>query len=338
MERIFLADNVFGPLETLIQNNDITDIDWNGRDLWITDLNKGRYLSEIKLDHSFLEQLSMKISNLMNQTFNQYEPKLEAETDKLRISIIHEGITNTGMSVSIRKTPPIKRINRDIMLKQDYCSEVVDNFMQNAIKAHCNIFIAGLPSVGKTEYLKALTTYIPASERVITIEDNFEIRYSQINPGKDCVELRVGDRLDYSDLIKACLRQNPKWILLSEARGSEVTDLLKSLSTGTYCLTTGHANDAMNIPSRMLNMMGESTERNIDDIYTYIDIGVLIKKDDTVQPIHRWIAQIVLFTHDEKKGNRTHLLYENGTFLFSTLPEELQKKFNDANITNPFQI
>lgn len=102
---------------------------------------------------------------------------------------------------------------------------------------------------------KIFSQFIPAGERVITIEDNPEWHYSQINPGKDCVELRINPDFDYTKAIKTCLRQNPSWIMLSEARSTEVKSLLECWSTGIRGFTTLHTDDVRKIPDRILNMM-----------------------------------------------------------------------------------
>lgn len=340
MINLYLDDELFGPLLPYVEDDDITDINWNGEDLWIDSLKKGRYKEECKISNHFVDQFSMKVSNLVNRSFNQYEPVLEAETDTLRISIIHSAVTNTGTSLSIRKTLPVRRINREKMLQEKYCVEEIDNFMQNAIHAHCNVFICGETGVGKTEYLKVLTEYIPAYEKVITIEDNYEIKYRKINPGKDCVEIKAGDTtyLSYSNAIKACLRQFPKWILLSEARGLEVKDLINSLSSGAYCITTGHANDARNIPSRILNMMGENATISLNDVYSFIDIGVLIRNE--IHPDKgsaRWIDQIVLFSNENGVNTQT-VIYENKKFISKEIPSSLMKKFENIGIKDPFSL
>lgn len=113
----------------------------------------------------------------------------------------------------------------------------------------------GMPGIGKTECVKFFSQYVPGNERVITIEDTMEIRYSVTNPGKDCIEMRVNDRFDYADAIKASLRLNPKWIMLSEARSKEVKYLLEGWSTGVRGMTTLHTDDVRNIPDRILNML-----------------------------------------------------------------------------------
>ena len=90
--------------------------------------------------------------------------------------------------------------------------------------------------------LKFLTQFIPKHEKVMTIEDNLEIHYRDINPGANCVELRVDEEFfSYTKAIKSALRQNPQWVLLSEARSTEVKYLLECFSTGLHGLTTLHA-------------------------------------------------------------------------------------------------
>lgn len=339
MANLYLEDKVFGKLLEFIKDDNVTDINWNGKELWLDDLNRGRYMHTLVLDDLFVEQFAVLVSNLMNQSFNQYFPVLEAETDTLRISFIHESQTGTGTSISIRKTPPQRRLSVQKMITDNYCTEQLNNFMKNAVKSHLNIIVAGLPGVGKTEYVKMLTDYIPAHERVITIEDNFEIRYRSINPGKDCVELRVSPQFSYSDAIKASLRQFPTWILLSEARGEEVVDLMQSLSTGTYCISTIHTNDALKIPSRIFNMMGNKvTAATENDIYSFIDLGVLISAENIPGGgKRRYISQIVLYSHENGKNTST-VFYQNGSFTdVEGIPKDILRKFEEAKITNLFQ-
>ena len=160
MRKLSLPDRAFGKLISYILDENVTDINWS-RGLWINDLEKGRYKVEnFVLDDLFIQQFYTKISNMMNVSFNQNNPLLEAETDNLRISILHDSVTNTGISISIRKTPAIRRINRDKILQDAYCTESIDIFMENAIRSHCTVVVGGLPGVGKTELSLRLAEWI----------------------------------------------------------------------------------------------------------------------------------------------------------------------------------
>lgn len=333
MRKLSLPDRAFGDLLKYILDENITDINWSGG-LWINDLEKGRYKVEgFVLKDVFIQQFYTRISNLMNVQFNQNHPLLEAETDSLRISILHDSVTNTGISISIRKTPAIRRINKDRLIPDGYCTEEIDAFMENAIRAHCTVIVGGLPGVGKTEYIKYLTEYIPAYERVYTIEDNLELRYSAINPDKDCVEIKVSENFGYAEALKASKRQLPTWVLLAEARGKEVKYLLENISAGVHCLTTIHLDDASKIPDRLRNM-GQNINEN--DVYSFVDIGVqlqsIVKEGEKIK---RRIAQVMCLSRSEEKNEKV-MIYEDGKILTKNLPEDIIRKFKMAGIENPF--
>lgn len=319
----------------LIENEDITDINWNGSTLWVDSKLKGRLNPQFKLPDRFVVRIASKLADMMRVQFNEYTPLLEAETDELRISIIHESVTDTGYSVSIRKTPSKRMLSKESMYASNYCPERLDDFMEFAVKAGCNIVICGLPGVGKTEYLKMLTSYISAKERAITIEDNLEIRYAQINPGKDCVALKVSldeDKFTYADAIKAALRQFATWIILSEARGREVKNLLEALSTGCHCITTLHTDDVRKVPDRMENM---SDNISTNDIFSFLDIAIQIVRN---KDLNKWCIEQAAFLSRWNGENKLIVFYENGVFVDTDLPSDIQRKFDMQGLKNPLKI
>jgi len=333
MRKLSLPDRAFGQLLKYINDDDITDINWS-RNLWVNHLKKGRYkIENFVLDDAFIHQFYTRISNLMNVQFNKNNPLLEAETENLRISILHDSVTNTGISISIRKTPAVRRINRGRIIEENYCTEKIDIFMENVIRSHCTVVVGGLPGVGKTEYVKYLTNYIPDYERVYTIEDNLELRYGAINPEKDCVEIKVSDSFGYAEALKASKRQLPTWVLLAEARGKEVKYLLENVSAGVHCLTTIHLDDVGKIPDRIRNM-GEHINEN--DVYSFIDIGVQLQSVvKQGEKITRCISQVMCFFRNNEKNEKL-LIYEDGKILTKKLPEDVLRKFKLAGIDDPF--
>jgi len=205
--------------------------------------------------------------------------------------------------------------------------------MENAIRAHCTVVVGGLPGVGKTEYVKYLTQFIPAYERVYTIEDNLELRYSAINPGKDCVEIKISDTFGYSEALKASKRQLPTWVLLAEARGEEVRFLMENISAGVHCLTTVHLDDVSKLPDRLRNM-GQTINEN--DVYSFIDIGVQIRSVvKEGEKIKRKVAQVICLSREDEKNGKT-MIYEDGKILTKDLPLDIKRKFELAGIKNPF--
>lgn len=327
-------------IEDYIKDDNVTDINWNGKDLWISDLRKGVYKSDRKLSSKFVKDISNRFANMVKTHFNKETPLLEAQTDTLRISVYHDSVLAGNVSIAIRKVPPECRITAESMLETNYCSKEIIDFLQSAIKAHCNIVIGGLPGAGKTELLKFLTKSIPANERAVTIEDSFEIHYSMVNPEKDCVEIRVGKNLSFEAAIKGSLRHNAKWTLLSEARGVEVNELIKGISDGCHILTTIHTDDAKSIPDRMAAMAGDlSNERFINILHNHLDIGVMVEAFAGNEGIKRRISQIVLFSRewDENLGTYRNVSREVYNISLSNRIDKkalsaLDKKFAKAGI------
>lgn len=333
MKYLAVQDEDYGPLLPFIKDENITDINWNGKALWIDDIEKGRYYVDAKLSNKFISIFCQKISNAVNESFNKYYPLLEAETDTLRISIVHETVTNTGYSISIRKTPPVRKISKET-IENGYCDLELDLFMQSCIKAGISIVVCGIPGTGKTEYIKYLTQYIDKKQRVITVEDNLELRYSLINPGHDCVELKVDTDFTYGQAIKTSLRQRPDWIVLSEARSREVQYLLESGSVGTGCMTTIHTDRATNIPDRIMNMLGANNGDKENNIYTFFQVGVLIVKKEVDGKIIRRVQEVSLFDREEGV-NKIKVLYRDGAFLSRKIPISIVRKFKQYGIENP---
>ena len=178
---------LFREIEDLIQNEDVTDIEWDGYYLWVTDLKKGCYCHNIRLNEEYVDNLAIRLANIMKVPFNRAYPILEANTEDLRISIWHESRC-TKKSMAIRKIPTRLRFRHQDIVQAGYAPEALINLLENCVTAHCNIVIGGQPHAGKTELLKYLSTFIPANEKVGVYEDNQEIHYRKINPGKKCAE------------------------------------------------------------------------------------------------------------------------------------------------------
>ena len=328
----------FGVLWDYIKEPDVTDIDYNGKSLWITDLKKGRYEVKEELSSQFLSSFTHNISNCVNKQFNSVNKVLEADTKELRISILHPTAAASGISICIRKSPCVVRNTIDGMIESGYCQKEVLQLLLNCVKAKMNFVFGGEPGSGKTECAKFFMQFIPKEERVITIEDSLEIHYPEINPGADAVELRIGPGFTYTDAIKACLRQNPKWLVLSEARSIEVTSLLEQWSTGVNGITTIHLDDLRKLPDRIQNMMNNvnDADRMENRIYRYVNVGVLIQRRDREDgTIRRYIDQLCFYSREEQE-NKIYMIVKDGELISKELPPEIEKRLKHAGIEHPF--
>lgn len=339
---ITMKPELFGPLYPYIANPQITDIDFNGEDLWIVTTDNRRCKIDTageKITASFLEQFTGRIANEVSRGFNQMDNVLEAETGHLRITIVHESVALTGRSFCIRKSLPRVRFTPETAIAQEYCSREMLEMLVNCVLAKMNFVFCGEPAAGKTECAKFFSQFIPANEKVITIEDNPEWHYRQINPGKDCVELKINSRLDYSKAIKTCLRLNPNWMMLSEVRSREAKALIECWSTGIKGFTTIHTDDVRKIPDRLLNMMENrmDAERLVNDIYSYVDVGILLRKKQSLKDgkTRRYIDQVCLF-YQKEGDNRIALIARGGKLQKAALPQEVLERFARAKIEDPF--
>lgn len=331
----------FGKLQYLIDDIDITDINCNSKSIWLNHVSKGRYqCHDVSLNDEDLEKLAYKISNVENKQFNVVSPILEADFNDLRLQFTHRSFSTSGTSMSIRKTPCVARMNESKMLNQEYCPEDVIEFFKKGIISHLNYFIIGMTGDGKTELAKFLTSYIPNHERIITIEDTIELHLNQLYPQKDIVELKVNERVDYNHAIKSCMRMLPKWILLSESRGYEVKELLKSVSTGARIITTLHTDHVLNIPKRILNMLegNELANDKIENIiYQSIDVGIRVKADIAPNKTYRYISQIGIFWLDIQNKRHHKIIYEvvkkheQYYVSYYPLPKWIKERFSEYN-------
>lgn len=333
------TEEQFGVFWKYIQDPNVTDIDYNGSQLWLTDFKRGRYQANERITSQFLSAFTHNMANCVNRQFNSAHKVLEADTKELRISIIHPSAAASGISVCIRKSPCLVRNTIQEMIAENYCQKEILELLINCVHAKMNFVFGGEPGAGKTECAKFFMQFIPKDERVITIEDSLEIHYAQINPGADAVEIRIGPGFTYTDAIKTCLRQNPKWLMLSEARSIEVTSLLEQWSTGVNGFTTIHLDDLRKLPDRILNMMNDvnDADRMENQIYRDVNVGILIRRQATPEGKTRRCLDQLCFYSREAQQNKIYMIVKDGEVVSKDMPSDISKRFERAGIWNPFQ-
>lgn len=333
----------FGVLWPYLMKEEVTDIDYNGKQLWITYENGVRKRENILLSKEFVNGFTQQIANGQQKSFNPTEPLLEAETSQYRISILHESIATNGRSISIRKSLPRLRYNETDAVNSGLMSEKVFYLLRNCIRSRMNIVFCGEPGVGKTECAKFFASTIPPEERIVTIEDNPEWHLKEINPLSDVVEMKVkGEetgRFSYKDGIKAALRMNPKWLMVSEARGSEARQLINAWSTGVSGITTIHTDDVRKIPERVLFMMGEYNDspRLEHEVYQHIDVGVLLVNRKLGEKTFRRIEQVAFF-YRELGENICYRVWDEGELVTEELPEAIVRRMKRYGVESPWRM
>ena len=330
----------FGPFLPYLIDENITDICWNGQSLWIDDVTIGRKEIEdvSEFTPNFIEMFTSRIANYAGINFNEYEPLLETQIDLYRISVVHESAAHTGTSISIRRTTDQCRLTEEYCVSTGFCSSEIFSLFPKMIRSGFSCIAGGLPGVGKTEFLKMLSQFIPKHERAIVIEDSPEFHYRSINPESDCTEWKIGPLFTYEIALKGSLRQRPDWNILAEARGRETQYLMENFSSGLKVLTSTHLDDEINLIPRLENMIGDSiaSKRIKKEVYLRgLAVFVIKRKiDENGQGISRRLEQLCFYSLEEGVPTRT-LVVDDGEIICRELPPNILKKFVQAGYPDP---
>lgn len=306
----------FGPLVEYLNNDDITDISYsNGGQIWLKTLSQGIFrIENPNVNNAMMERLAFQCSNVMGKSFNAAHPFLDSESAELRMNFVHDSIATNGIACVIRKTPAKIRLEKDKIIAEKYITLDVHDFLVQCVLAHCNIIVCGETGSGKTEFVKYLASKTKENEKIISIEDTLELHLDRIFPHRDIVAMKTNNIASYSDVLVTCMRQNPKWILLSEVRSAEaVMAVRNSISSGHYILSTIHADKAASIPNRMYSLLetNQEIDQFLKSIYRYVQLGVLIRgrQDKETKRFIREVAEVTEFYVTEDNEAKYNTIY-----------------------------
>ena len=338
----------FGPLREYLDDDDITDISYsNNGQLWLKSLTKGVYRAETQnVNNAMIEKIAFQCSNIMGKTFNMAHPFLDAEGAELRLNFVHDSIASNGIAVVMRKTPAKIRLKKEKIIEEKYITEEINDFLVKCIEGHCNIIVSGETGSGKTEFVKYLASHTKENEKIITIEDTLELHLDRIYPHRDIVAMKTNNIASYSEVLVTCMRQNPKWILLSEVRSAEaVTAVRNSISSGHKILSTIHAEKAQSIPHRLYSLLetNQDVDQFLKTIYRYIQLGVHVRAymDKEEGKFRREIVEVCEFFVDENNEAQHHHIYRKtaeGNILRDNPSKQLIEYLSTSGIIIPPDI
>lgn len=268
-------------LQDLIDDDEITEIMVNGPEVIFAE-NKGRiYKTDLKFESS--EKLLRIINQIVsecNRSVNESTPIVDARLKKgSRVNVVLYPIALNGPILTIRKFPK-NPITMKRLVEIGAISEEAVSFLKKAVAARYNIIISGGTGSGKTTFLNALSQYIPADERIITIEDSAELQIlgveNLIRMETRNANMEGGKQITIRDLIKASLRMRPDRIIVGEVRGEEAADMIGSAMNCGHdgSMSSAHANSAEDMLIRLENMMLMSANLPIAAIRRQIASGV----------------------------------------------------------------
>lgn len=325
-----------GIIERIMTNDEITDVGWNGSQLSV-ETNNNKWLidgEKLNITPEYIERVISKYAVVNDRDFNSGNPIMDGMFKNVRISATHIDNSPDGATMSMRVARPKLALNTNNF--QDFAPNYILELFEKMVKTKANICISGETGTGKTELQKLLLSFIDNHDRMIMIEDVQETHAKELFPDKDIYAWITTPKKTISDLVKACLRNNPRWIIVSETRGAEAYEMLQAILSGHHVITTLHAINARAIPRRFVNMCASGYNINEtaveEDINRYFDFGVHIKKVVINNKVIRYLNEIVEFSADgattvfKQKFINGNFVRENGT-LSDDFKERMAEKF-----------
>ncbi|MBB6690519.1 CpaF family protein [Cohnella xylanilytica] len=266
VSRLFHSFRGLDALQPLLDDPDVTEIMINGhREIYVERAGELQAVPFGFESRERLEDLIQAIVGRVNRIVNESSPIVDARLpDGSRVHVVLPPIALKGPTVTIRRFPRQPLGMEDLIARGSVTGEAAE-FLRLLVQAKYNLFISGGTGSGKTTFLNALSQWIPADERVITIEDAAEL---QLRGVSNLVSLETRNantegkgRIGMRELIRASLRMRPNRIIVGEVRGEEALDMLQAMNTGHEgSLSTGHSNGARDMISRLETMVLSGAE------------------------------------------------------------------------------
>lgn len=288
-------------LSSLLNDTEITDISYNGVSIFYVHNEKGRLKSDIKVSNEEVIDFIRQIANYSERQFSYTIPTLDVSIGKYRLNAVHSSIVRVdndkSCSFSLRIGSKESRIKRDTEFMNAEC----EDFLINCLENEESIVIAGPTGSGKTELQKYLLSKLEKNSRVIVIDNIQELENLRQYEDLDLTCWQISSNnpnASMEELIKNALRSNPDWLVVAEARGKEMNEVLTSVMTGHPIITTIHAKSLEAIPKRICRMiMSADTTQKYEDIYEdvfehikyYVYLNRKFSRDGKV---HRFVESI----------------------------------------------
>ena len=253
-----------GPLEPLLEDPTVNDILVNSYDQIYVERFGLLEKSNVRFrDERHLLRIIDKIVSNVGRRIDESQPWVDARLeDGSRVNAIIRPCSVDGPALSIRKFSR-NPLTMEKMIGYGSLNKQAADLLQNLVKARLNVLISGGTGSGKTTMLNALSSYIDANQRIVTIEDAAELQLQQEHVVR--LETRPPNAegqgvVSQRDLVRNALRMRPDRIIVGEVRGPECFDMLQAMNTGHEgSMTTVHANsarDALGRVEQMVTMLG----------------------------------------------------------------------------------
>jgi pilus assembly protein CpaF len=248
-----------GPLEGFVNDPEVSDILVNGPgQVYVERRGRLEETGVVFADNAHLLQVIQRIAARVGRRVDEHSPMVDARLpDGSRVNAVIPPLALDGPVLSIRRFGV--RLKADDLIANNTLPAPVLEFLRAAVASRVNVLVSGGTGAGKTTFLNTLSRYVPADERLVTIEDSAELLLQQKHVVR--LETRMPNvegvgQFTQRDLVRNALRMRPDRIIIGECRGAEALDMLQAMNTGHEgSLTTVHANDTRDALNRLETMV-----------------------------------------------------------------------------------
>ena len=249
-----------GPIEPLLKDPSVTEVMVNGPDSIYIE-RKGRLQkTDVRFRNTeHLMHIIDRIVTAVGRRVDESSPMVDARlADGSRVNVIIPPLSLTGPCVTIRKFSK-DVLTVDKMIEFGSFDQRMAEFLEDCVKGRLNIVVSGGTGSGKTTLLNVLSSYVPATERIVTLEDSAELQLKQdhvVTLETRPPNIEGEGEVTMRDLVRNALRMRPDRIIVGECRTGEALDMLQAMNTGhDGSMTTAHANSARDALSRLETMV-----------------------------------------------------------------------------------
>ena len=249
-----------GPIEPLLKDPSVTEVMVNGPDSSYIE-RKGRLQkTDVRFRNTeHLMHIIDRIVTAVGRRVDESSPMVDARlADGSRVNVIIPPLSLIGPCVTIRKFSK-DVLTVDKMIEFGSFDQRMAEFLEDCVKGRLNIVVSGGTGSGKTTLLNVLSSYVPATERIVTLEDSAELQLKQdhvVTLETRPPNIEGEGEVTMRDLVRNALRMRPDRIIVGECRTGEALDMLQAMNTGhDGSMTTAHANSARDALSRLETMV-----------------------------------------------------------------------------------
>ncbi len=328
-------------LKPWLQQEGITDISFNGETLFFQHNRQGRQKAEVVLSKETVLDFIRQVANLTEQLFSYASPILDVSVGPYRINAVHPAIGRKNYDRAVTFSLRIGH-SSSALLEHDAAFMPIElkALLVALLRLDLSMVIAGKTGTGKTELQKFLLLHLPENARIIVLDNVQELEEVANEETLDVTLWQtsgVVNEASFSDLIRNALRSNPDWLIVAEARGKEMIDVLNAAMTGHPVITTLHSQNLPSMTSRMARMvlMGDEHLRYdevLHDIQNHFPFLIFLERrvneEGSVERFVQAVAEV-------QKDGQIKLLYEikpEGTF-YQRLSDECQQSLIKSGVS-----